>query len=92
MEEEQRHVPEIFYSEIDGNEFQEIYKSLNKSKNISLGLLNSMNEIGRPKKVSNETAKRAYLLCKTKRITQKEIAESWGVSERTVRRRFKELR
>ncbi|MDT2531967.1 DeoR family transcriptional regulator [Enterococcus raffinosus] len=91
MEEEQNYVPKIIYSEIDGDKTKEIYKTVIKNKNISKGLNTSLKSVGRPIIISENSVKRAYNLWKKKKITQKKIAENWKVSERTVRRRFKEI-
>ena len=91
MEEEQKYVPKIIYSEIDGDKTKEIYKTIIKNKNISKGLHTSLKSVGRPTMISANSVKRAYNLWKEKKITQKKIAENWKVSERTVRRRFKEM-
>ena len=88
MEEEQNYVPRITYSEIDGTKLQEVYRNVNKNKNISKGLNTSIKQVGRPSKISEEAVKRAYLLWKQKKITQQQIASEWGVSVRTVRRKF----
>ncbi|MBL1228020.1 HTH domain-containing protein [Enterococcus sp. BWB1-3] len=91
MEEQQKYVPKIIFSGISGKELQEMYKIVNRNKNISRGLNSSLKNVGRPTKISDEMVNRAYSLWKQKKITQKEIADNWGVSERTVRRRFKAL-
>ena len=88
MEEKQNYVPKILFSRIDGNELKKVYKTLTKNKKISDGLNASIKEIGRPSKISEEAVKRAYDLWKQKKITQKQIAKNWNVSERTVRRRL----
>ncbi|MGF2160444.1 hypothetical protein [Enterococcus avium] len=88
MEEEQNYVPKIIYSEIDGNEIQEIYRSLNKNKKISKGLNTSIKSIGRPSNVTNSMIEKAYSLWKEKKINQQQIADKWGVNVRTVRRKF----
>lgn len=91
MKEEQNYVPKIIFSEIDGNEMQGIYKRIQKNRNISKGLNTSLKNVGRPLKVSDEMVKRAYALWRQDEVKQKEIAANWGVSERTVRRRFKAI-
>jgi len=88
MEEQRNYIPTIIYSGIDGNELLEIYSNVNKNKNISRGLKTSIKQIGRPSKITEEAVKRAYRLWNQKKKTQKEIAENWNVSERTVRRKF----
>lgn len=89
MEEEKNYVPKIIYSEISGEEIQKMYKTMNKNKKISTSLNTSIKPIGRPSNITNSMVHKAYTLWKGKKLTQKEIAESWGVSERTVRRKFK---
>ena len=49
---------------------------------------NSFKKMGRPKIIDDETLRKAYGKWLSGQITQKEIAEIFEISERTVSRRF----
>lgn len=53
---------------------------------------NLLKKMGRPKKVDDEAIRKAYGKWLCGQITQKKIAETIGISERTVSRRFKKFR
>lgn len=59
--------------------------------NIRNGMTQSLKKIGRPKKIDDETLKKAYSKWLSGQITQKEISIFFNISERTVNRRFKSL-
>ncbi len=67
-------------------------KEKKRRENIKKGMANSINKIGRPSKITEEMVKKAYARWRDGQISQKEIANSWGVSERTVRRKFAKLK
>lgn len=63
-------------------------KEQKRRENIKKGMQNSINKIGRPSKITDKMIQKAFNKWKNEEITQKEIAQSWKVSERTVRRKF----
>ncbi|ALS38486.1 hypothetical protein ABID30_002205 [Enterococcus rotai] len=64
----------------------------NRRKKIKKGMQQSIKKMGRPSKIDDETLKKAYGKWLSGTLTQKQIAEILGVSERTVNRKFKKLR
>lgn len=67
-------------------------KEQKRRENIKKGMANSINKIGRPSKITDEMVKKAFDKWINGQISQKEVANSWGVSERTVRRKFSKLK
>ena len=63
-------------------------KELKRRENIRKGMKKSINQIGRPSKITDEMLKRAFEKWSSGKVSQKEIATTWNVSERTVRRKF----
>lgn len=66
-------------------------KEKERRDKIKQGMKNSFKKIGRPKKVDDETLKKAYSKWLSGQITQREIAEIFNLSERTVSRRFQKF-
>ena len=66
-------------------------KEKQRRENISEGMQNSIKKVGRPKKVDDETLRKPYGRWLCGQITQREIAEIFNLSERTVSRRFKKF-
>ncbi|WP_265458606.1 helix-turn-helix domain-containing protein [Enterococcus sp. HY326] len=89
MEEMNKEI-KVIYSQIAGEELLDCYKSVIKNKNISKSLQTTLEKVGRPQKISDKQVEKAYEIWKTGKMTQREIALELGVSERTLRRYFKE--
>lgn len=68
---------------------EEEWKRRNK---IKKGMQQSIKKMGRPSKIDEETLKKSYGKWLSGILTQKQIAEILGVSERTISRKFKKLR
>lgn len=64
---------------------EEEWKRRNK---IKKGMQESIKKMGRPSKIDDETLKKSYGKWLTGVLTQKQIAEILGVSERTINRKF----
>ncbi|MBO0467486.1 hypothetical protein JZO73_08040 [Enterococcus plantarum] len=69
------------------------YDSINEEEwirrnKIKKGMQQSIKKMGRPSKIDNETLKKSYGKWLSGILTQKQIAEILGVSERTVNRKF----
>lgn len=96
MEEEQSwkdYSPKIIYTDIiypfRNNSENEEQKEESKGEKIKKGMKTSVKKIGRPSAITDNMVSKAFKLWEDGQITQKEIAEKWNVSERTVRRKFK---
>lgn len=66
-------------------------KEKERRENISKGMKNSFKKLGRPKKIDDEILRKAYGKWLCGQITQREIAEIFAISERTISRRFKKF-
>lgn len=67
-------------------------KEKQRRANISKGMKNSFKKMGRPKIINDETLRKSYGKWLCGQVTQKQIADILGISERTVSRRFKKFR
>lgn len=67
-------------------------EEMKRRKKIKNGMQHSIKKMGRPSKINEETLKKSYGKWLSGVLTQKQIAEILGVSERTVNRKFKKLR
>lgn len=67
-------------------------KEWKRRNKIKKGMQKSIKKMGRPSKINDETLKKSYGIWLSGTLTQKEIAEILGVSERTINRKFKKLR
>ncbi|MBO0421452.1 helix-turn-helix domain-containing protein [Enterococcus plantarum] len=68
------------------------HEEMKRRNKIKKGMQKSINKMGRPTKINDETLKKSYGKWLSGTITQKEIAGILGVSERTISRKFKKLR
>lgn len=66
-------------------------KEKERRDKIKQGMKNSFKKLGRPKKIDDDTFRKAYGKWLCGQITQREIAEIFEISERTVSRRFKKM-
>lgn len=66
-------------------------KEKERRSKIKNGMNQSLKKIGRPKKIDDETLRKAYGKWLCGQITQREIAEIFEISERTDSRRFKKM-
>lgn len=67
-------------------------EELERRNNIKKGMQQSIKKMGRTSKINDETLKKSYGKWLSGTITQKKIAITLGVSERTISRKFKKLR
>lgn len=91
MEKEKFYNFELLHNDI-GTETMSEFKRVSKNIQIKKGMENTIKKIGRPTKISTEQLKKVYQIWKTGEATQREIAKALNVSERTLNRKFKQLK
>lgn len=89
--EEEKYFEFNFWGTDIGAEAMSEFKRLTKNQNIKKGMKQTIKPIGRPLKISNKKLEKAYQLWEIGKITQKQIAETFKVSERTINRQFKKM-